>query len=478
MAGHADATPVIEIEGEAADWSRRSVVLGEVPDRIPCVLPLPDHRSVRFVWGRPARAEDIDTSTGRRSPSPVVPAAYAEGCPDLSPDGQRLLYLGHVADGRAFAFVADNPEGRDAVPTVATAEPTYRSEPRWRPDGKAFFYEADVSHTGLYSLVAKRSTIIPLWEGTERSGALAPLRWMASDRLFAVLGHKTATEIIGVNLTSLEPEVHLQLSGMVIDLQTASTDRYWAVSGSVSQNDSIFGVDLRARRARRLGTIPGEMLRGIVPVENGLFFWSRRDTDFMVLREGGVERSVKVGSVLLGTVARCGARLLTSESDGRSARIAERKETGELVRYLTEGPLDRSVSCGPTGRWYYVRFVDPAYELIQCDGSHCAPLTRRHVVKAQVSPDGTKIALVLMEPTGPAAAWIDIETPEQVHMVGQIETICSPVWSSVATVWFSRRRGEVVEWIETDLSSGRTTGSPAPGHDRLYLRHRRPRGAG
>jgi hypothetical protein len=235
------------------------------------------------------------------------------------------------------------------------------------------------------------------------------------------------------------------------------------VNSDIGNRDGIFSVDFRARRARRLGMIPGEKLRGVIPVEEGLFFMSRRETDFMVLRAGGAERRVEVGGVTLGAVARCGAGLFTSETEGTKLRIAERKGTGELVRYLTEGPLDSSVSCGPTGRWYYVRYVDTAGELMACDGSHCAPLTKRRLLKAQVSPDGTKIALVLIEPMGPTAAWFDIETPEQIHVVGQIETICSPIWSSPATVWFSRRRGRVVEWVETDISSGGTTGRRYPG---------------
>jgi len=51
------------------------------------------------VWGTPMRAEDLDTVSHARRPSPVVPAAYAEGCPDISPDGKRLLanFLRQVA---------------------------------------------------------------------------------------------------------------------------------------------------------------------------------------------------------------------------------------------------------------------------------------------------------------------------------------------------------------------------------------------
>ena len=67
--------------GEAADWTQTSAVLAEVPDRIHCTRLLPDRRTIRFVWGTPTRAEDIDTVTRARSPSPVVAAAYRGGVP-------------------------------------------------------------------------------------------------------------------------------------------------------------------------------------------------------------------------------------------------------------------------------------------------------------------------------------------------------------------------------------------------------------
>src|SRR6185503_16377429 len=103
-------SPLIIPTGEPADWTDISAVLAEVPERITCTRLLPDQRTIRFVWGSPPRAEDVDTVTRKRIPSPLVPAAYAEGCPDLSPDGKRLVYQGHTTDGRAFAFLSDHAD--------------------------------------------------------------------------------------------------------------------------------------------------------------------------------------------------------------------------------------------------------------------------------------------------------------------------------------------------------------------------------
>ena len=76
---------------------------------------------------RGVATEDIDTVTRERVPSPIVPAAYAEGCPDLSPDGSRLVYQGHTREGRAYAFLSESPTGADAAAVVPTAEPSMSS---------------------------------------------------------------------------------------------------------------------------------------------------------------------------------------------------------------------------------------------------------------------------------------------------------------------------------------------------------------
>jgi hypothetical protein len=125
---------MIVLAGEPEDWTEKARVIAEVPGRILCMRVLSDARTARFVWGEPHSAEDLDIRTGHRSPSSLEPATYAEGCPDISPDGQRLVYQGHTPDGRPAAFVSTNPHGRAARAEAQTAEPTMSSEPTWLPD--------------------------------------------------------------------------------------------------------------------------------------------------------------------------------------------------------------------------------------------------------------------------------------------------------------------------------------------------------
>ena len=105
----------------------------------------------------PVRVGDADARRGHRhGDARAQPVAcrrrrYRGGCPDVSPDGKRLVYQGRAPDGRAFAFVSQHPDGRDAVPVVQTAEPSMASEPTWLADGDTFSYDVDAKHMAVFS---------------------------------------------------------------------------------------------------------------------------------------------------------------------------------------------------------------------------------------------------------------------------------------------------------------------------------------
>ncbi len=150
------------LSGEPADWTDVSTRARGRSGPYPLLAPAPAI-SARFASsGERRRAPRTSTRvTRKRVPSPLVPAAYAEGCPDLSPDGKRLVYQGHTADGRAFAFLSQRPDGRDAVPVVPTAEPSMSSEPTWLGDGETFSFDVDPKHMGVFSTATGRMKVLP-----------------------------------------------------------------------------------------------------------------------------------------------------------------------------------------------------------------------------------------------------------------------------------------------------------------------------
>jgi hypothetical protein len=181
--------------GEPEDWTDKSRVLAEVPEKIRCLTLLPDHRTIRFVWGSPPHAEDVDTHTDQRRPSPLVAAAYAEGCPDVSPDGQRIVYAGHTPDNRAFAFVSTHADGSEGAPMVQIAEPTMKSDPTWMSDSQGFSYDADVNNMAVFSLVTNRSLILP---HTSPTLGTSSFRYVLDKQILTTTtGEPFGTEVVG-----------------------------------------------------------------------------------------------------------------------------------------------------------------------------------------------------------------------------------------------------------------------------------------
>ncbi len=456
------ASPLLEIVGEPEDWTDKSRVLGEVPDYLRCVVPLPDHHTVRFVWGRPPHAEDIDTKTGQRVPSPVVPAAYAEGCPDLSADGKRLVYQGHTPDGRAFAFVAENAEGRDAVPVAATAEPTYLSEPRWLPDSRTFSYDVDMRHVSVFSMATNRSTIIAT---VDEAASGTFFRW--TDANAVVVGESRKhreTEFVGLDASSLVEVVRFRIPDWAMYLAAETSGRYLGITIGSGRTHGVFEADLSRHTARRVGFLAGQEPRSLQRVDGGWFFASRHETALLTLPSGAGRQADPVRvDALVKTAAVCGPGILSAEVEDGKSLIVQRSRTGEMVRHLTDGPDDDSVSCAADGRWFYVHTVGPESTIVQCDVTGCRDLMRGKAWQARVSQDGSKLVLLSVEVRGPTVTWIDVADPHRVHFVLESETICPPTWASERTVWVSRRRGAAPIWVEVDILTGMETGRHLPG---------------
>ena len=289
--------------GEAADWTQTSAVIVEVPERIHCTRLLPDRRTIRFVWGTPMRAEDIDTVTRARSPSPVVAAASAEGCPDISPDGKRMVYQGHAPDGRAFAFVSQYPDGRDAVAVVQTAEPSMASEPTWLADSDTFSYDVDAKHVAVFSTTLGRMNVLP--DVTTRS-FITMFRFVVENRVFVGTYFDTReTEIVGITVPVLKEDARFRVDNLALDLRLEEGEIYFT-HRDIGRGSSIAAVDVAARKGRALGRIPEQLVRSPMFVGDGLAFVSvRLASDLFVLKPNGAQVNLtRNGHVWEGN--RCG----------------------------------------------------------------------------------------------------------------------------------------------------------------------------
>jgi serine/threonine protein kinase len=446
--------------GQARDWSATSKVLAELEQEVRCVRVLPDRRTARFVWGSPPRAEDLDVETGRRRPSPIVPASYAEGCPDLSPDGRRMVYAGHTADGRAFAFVSERTDGGNGVPVVATSEPSQVSEPTWLADNQTFSYDVDFRHMGIYSLTTKRSTVLP--EPTTAPHPSA-FRYVSGDRIFVSAWlDASSTEISGYSVPSLREEHRLHLSEYLTDWRaTDNASAFYTTTNNVAPS-VVFAIDLARNRSRRAGFIAGQFVDRLAPIGSGLLVVSARVTSTVTVRwQDGQQTDLRRDWLVFGG-DRCGRDLLLSEKSGDGIAIVRVDPHGAALARMSPGPADLQVTCAPDGRsWFYSSF-GPGLGLWRCEGESCRRLVGEATWGSAVSPDGERVAFATVTARGPAVRWVPTGGGEA-RDLADTETICGPAWSSPRTLWIARRRGSHVVWTEVDADSARPTGRTRPG---------------
>ena len=451
---------MIVTAGEAADWTQTSAVLVEVPERLHCTRLLPDRRTIRFVWGTPPRAEDIDTVTRARSPSPVVAAATAEGCPDVSPDGQRLVYQGHAPDGRAFAYVSQHPDGRDATPVVQTAEPSMASEPTWLADSHTFSYDVDAKHVAVFSTTVGRMNVLP--DVTVRS-FVTMFRYVVENRVFVgTFFDSNETEIVGITVPLLKEEARFRVANLALDLRLERGKLYFA-QRNIGRGVSIVEVDVGSRKARALGHVPDQLVRYPMFVGDGMAFVSvRLASDLFLLKpNGGPVNLTRNGHVWDGS--RCGRDLIVSREVADEKIVIERLDaSGRYIEQLSDGPADASPTCTPDGKTWFYRRRAPQPSIRRCDGRGCRDVYQGFALGLAASPDGKRLAFISVDKRGSIVQWMGAEGGDA-YEVAETETNCPVGWASPDTIWVSRRRDGKIVWTEVHAETARETGKTAPG---------------
>ena len=125
------------------------------------MVRLPDRHTVRFVWGYPPHAEDVDTAPESAPPrrwSPTLTRRVARTSPVTASVSSTPVTLRTTAPTPSSST---DPDGREAVAEVPIAEPSRTSDPVWLPDGQSFLYDIDDKHVGVFSLQTKRSEVVP-----------------------------------------------------------------------------------------------------------------------------------------------------------------------------------------------------------------------------------------------------------------------------------------------------------------------------
>jgi hypothetical protein len=441
--------------GEPRDWSEAASLLANVEPALACMRVLPDRHTVRFVWGEPRRAEDLDIHTRRRSPAALAPITYAEGCPDLSPDGRRIVYPGHTPEGRASAFVSERPDGSGAVPVVATAEPSQASEPTWLADGSSFTYDIDFRHMGVFSLITHRPTVLA--EPTTAPHASAS-RYVAGNRIFVTAWlDAVSTEVSGYAFPSLREEFRLHLSELLADWRMVDPSTVYYTTTNFVAPSVVSDIDLSRNQSRRRGFLPGQFVDRLAPVSGGLLLVTSAVTSTVTARWVDARSTQFRRDWLVFDGDRCGNDLLLAEKVSDGIAIVRVGADGAALAQMTKGPADLHVSCAPDGRrWFYSGF-GPSPGLFRCDDAGCKRVVAEPTWGSAVSPDGARIAFTTVAARGPVVRCMPTDGGEMRDLL-DTETICSPAWSTARTLWISRRRGSDLVWTEVDADTARPTG--------------------
>jgi serine/threonine protein kinase len=442
--------------GDPDDWTAKSKVMAEIPTRIRCLVRLPDHHTVRFVWGDPAQAEDVDTRTGKRSPSPLSPDAYAEGCPDLSPDGKRLVYAGHTADDRAYAFVSNHPDGRDAVPVVPTAEPSMNSDPVWLNSVESFVYDADANHVGVFSMDTKRSMVLP----TANAPFFTSFHGVGGDTMFAWWVLQTGVvEVDGFSYPRLDETLQFRLPEMFFDLTPADGSAYYGTISSPS-GFAITRIEPLGRRARLLGKVDRQAVRYPLFVEGGMAFISVSRTASAILHRGAETRRVALPPDVRGP-SLCGDRLVAQRIANTRGGIIWLDLEGKEIGNFQSGDRSFNPRCSRDGRVLFYGVFGQGMK--RCRGGECDLIFRGDLNGFVVSPDDNRIAFESSDSGGHAVRWIYSDGREGVHELVETDTQCSLRWSNAEDLWVALRKGRRVIWTELDTNTSRPTGRTFPG---------------
>ena len=444
--------------GEPDDWSDKSTVLTEVPERIHCVVPLPDGRTVRFVWGHPPHAEDVDIRTGKRTNSTLVPDAYAEGCPDLSPDGKRLVYTGHTSDDRAYAFVSSHPDGSDGVPEVPIAEPTMNSDPVWLPDSDTFTYDIDGSHVGVFSLATKRSDVVPPTDAP----IFTTYHAVFGDRVVVTSTlDSAATDIGEFSLPRLKQIVHFQLPMPALDVKAVSANEFYC-SAMKGDHWVIVQTDPLKNRSRFVGEVPGQSLRMSVFVEGGVVILSSARRESLILRSGTTDARLPIGDDI-GWASRCGDRIIATEVKNALLRTVWLDSKGRVGDSFPNGDRTMTPTCSSDGALIFLSTIGPNSGVRRCDRAGCRQIFEGDSGWLALSPDDSRLAFLVSDNRGHVIRWIAADGLGGGREIVGVDTACAPAWANDRDLWVALRKGRRVIWTEFDADSAAPTGRTSPG---------------
>jgi hypothetical protein len=444
--------------GTPQDWSRGARALARIDGRVHCFSVLPGREKARFVWGTPRRAEDIDLATGARHDARLASESFAAGCPQMAPNGDRLLFTEQPHGSSPRIMLADvdgtNPH------MLATG-----TDPLWLPNGEEFIFNIDASHVGVFSLPTMSYNLFNDDRGQSKRFLYRKAVDARGDRVAVVYDEDNMSNRV-LDLLSL-PDLDVRASWKIpFSIHDVSFDGADLYLSDIDGGGALERFDWKTGIATRAGNTPGRTLRSVERTADGgqLLISQRTTSDVWVFEPGRAPFQLThdgrnysatwspTGEVLVGRAL----------SDGRFV-IVHYDAIGKEAR-VTDGPTDSLPSFSSDGaEWLYADYARKA--IVRCRGMQCADVTSEQQQLPMwpvISPDGQSIAFV----TGYGTPRVHVMTADgrNKHDLGPTALECPPVWTSSHSLWTFTGAGAEREWVEIDVSKGKRTGltKPAP----------------
>lgn len=451
----------IDPAGAGADWSKDSKVVAEIPGHVHCFSVL-DGRTARLIWGSPRKAEDVDISSGRRRSAQLAPETYLVGCPQLSPDGKQLLFVGHTQSGAPEIRLSESPDGRGAT-AVTSGE-----EPLWLGPEDAFAYNVDGAHVAIWSLTTMRSTLLPepafgdhrvIIEKTvsRRGDAIALLLGSDRSEYGVAVYDGQAFERQKVFATPFAHRIQFGLSSEVI---LASAQRSKSLS-------TLVGLGWRSGQGSSLGHYPDfDIVRAAVwpggkgSDGDGLLLARHVSSDVWSYDGKGRHRLTSDGNNYSAALSAQGDLLLSKWGDDGNVNIWLRGKDDAFAKEVTHGNRDVGPSFSEDGRsWAYADYAQKSIMVCSTASQQCRVLHRDELLPywPRFSPNGEFLAY--LTEVGASKLVVVSTRDGQVRASWDAYYECPPIWSSPTTLWSFQVASGHYAWFERDAMSGTKTGN-------------------
>jgi Tol biopolymer transport system component len=446
----------ITTTGTPADWSLGAKRLARFEEHVHCFSVSASGETAQVVWGSPRRAEEVDLATGERKVSGLSPEAFAVDCPQLSPNGQRLLFT-QRPDGALPQIVVARPDGSE--PKAITPG----SEPIWLANGEEFVFTVDASHAGVFSIPTMSYSLLNDDRGQSMRllygkavgphGDLIAVTYTSGSNTHRVLEIHSVPDLSVVAKWSLPFSLH--------DPHFGKQDLFFSDIAGVG--GALEKLDWRTGRATRLGYVAGEVLRSQSSRPDGkrVLLSSKERSDVWLFEPGQRPRQLtNDGNDFAATWSPTGEVLVEKALDDGRYVIFHYDREGHS-RQVTNGISDCVPSFAADGSaWLYADYSGKA--IVRCDAGGCAKLIGDPQLPEWpvFSPDKRHIAYATSYGT-PRIIVVSADGGQRQDL-GPTKTECPPVWTSANSVWAFSGAGMQREWAEIDVAEGTRTGRTKP----------------